>query len=74
VDLKHDLTHCGEEYRLRVFKNQLLGIMCKPKRENVTGGWITFHNNVNVSKNNSVNKIYFYYKYVFLYNMLHVST
>jgi len=36
--------------------------MCKPKREDITEGWIKFHNeehHVNVSKNNSVNKTIF---------------
>jgi hypothetical protein len=62
VDLKRGLTHGGAEYRLRVFMNHLLGIIYRPKRQDVTGGWIKFHNEkyyVNVSKNKTVNNSIF---------------
>jgi hypothetical protein len=33
-----------EEHRLRVFENRVLRRIFRPKRDEVTGGWIKLHN------------------------------
>jgi hypothetical protein len=33
-----------DENRLRVFENRVQGRICGPKRDGVTGGWRTLHN------------------------------
>jgi hypothetical protein len=33
-----------EEHRLRVFENRMLRKVCRPRRDEVTGGWRKLHN------------------------------
>jgi hypothetical protein len=37
-------VHKCEEHRLRVFENRVLRRILGPKRDEVTGGWRTLHN------------------------------
>jgi hypothetical protein len=39
-----DLKTLKEEHRIRMFENGMLRKMFGPKREEVTGGWRTLHN------------------------------
>jgi hypothetical protein len=43
VGVKLSLT-LREEHRVRVFENRVLRRMFRPKRDEVTGGWTTLHN------------------------------
>jgi hypothetical protein len=38
------VCHTEGTTQLKVFKNRLLEVICKPKREDITEGWRKFYN------------------------------